>query len=121
MVGSAAGGVLASAVGQIGGNYVSCRADIWNVDWDLAIVSGLGGGAGRGLANHLVNPRRNAFTSMVNQRMGPGNAIAMQTFQASVRGGLSGTAQLSYKAAFYPVEYSTNQCVPCNDPCGCRQ
>jgi len=117
LVGAAAGGLLASAAGQVGGNFVACRDDVWSIDWDLAIVSGVGGGVGRGFATYLVQPRRSAFTYAVSQRMGPGNPVALQSFQATIRGGTSGMAQLGYKSAFYPAGYPPNQCIP-QDPCG---
>jgi hypothetical protein len=114
IVGSIAGGVLSSAVGQVGGNLVGCRADIWNVDWNLAAVSGVGAGAGRAIGTYISIPNRSATSFVINQRMGPTPQAAVESTAATIRGGSSGFAQYGYKGAFYPSGYPQNMC-------GCSQ
>ncbi len=109
LVGAAAGGFIASAVGQAGGNYLACRP-IPDIDWTLAAISGVGSGSGLAFGKALDSPTRNAFSYMVNQRMGPGNQAALKTLQSFVKGGTSGAPQLAYKALAYPANYPQNYC-----------
>jgi len=109
LVGAGVGSFVASAVAQAGGNYVACRP-LTDIDWDLAVISGVGSGVGFGVARALASPTRNAFSYMVNQRMGPGNQTALRTLQSFVRGTGSGAPQLAYKGLAYPRDYPQNNC-----------
>ena len=95
-VGSAVGGFAASVVGQAASNVAGCKK-LTDIDYDLAAVAGLGGGAGRGLMNYLANPQRTAFMYQWNQAVGPLNPVAFDTSSALLRGAISGLAQLLYK------------------------
>lgn len=60
VAGSAAGGFVASVFGQGAANYGDPCKDLLDIDYKLAIVSAVGGGAGRGLVNYLNTPTRSA-------------------------------------------------------------
>ena len=109
-VGSAVGGFAASVVGQAASNVAGCKK-LTDIDYDLAAVAGLGGGAGRGLMNYLANPRRTAFTYQWSQAVGPLNPVAFDTSSALLRGAISGLAQLLYKG-----EPDSNSGQPCACP-----
>jgi RHS repeat-associated protein len=111
--GAAAGGFTASVAGQFVGNWSNpCKDDPFDIDYTQAAIAGVAGGGSKALFNYLGNPRRTAFTYMVNQSMGPTNPVALSTAQAAVRGTISGTAQLGYKSAYYPKSYNNCSCKP---------
>ena len=70
------------------------------------------GRGGKVLFNYLGSPRRTAFTYMANQALGPMNPVVLNTAQGGVRGGISGSVQLTYRNAFYPRGYGQCTCQP---------
>jgi RHS repeat-associated protein len=112
-LGAIAGGVTASLAGQVMGNLNNpCKDDPFDVDYTQAAISGLAGGGSRVLFNYLGNPSKTAFTYMANQALGPTNPAVLNTAQAAVGGGVSGSAQLAYKNAYYPRNYGKCSCQP---------
>ncbi len=101
---------MASVAGQAASNVMTCRK-LTDIDYDLATVAGLGGGAGRGLMNYLANPRRTAFAYQWTQAVGPSNPVAFDTTSALLRGAISGLAQFFYKGG-----PDSNSGQPCTCP-----
>lgn len=100
VAGAAAGGFVASIFGQGAANWGDPCKDLLDIDYKLAIVSSVGGGAGRGLVNYLNTPTRSASAFILNRGLGAGSQVANNITSGFVRGGVSGFAQLEYKREY---------------------
>jgi hypothetical protein len=97
-VGSAIGGFASSVTGQMEANTINPCKRFYDIDWDLAAVSGLFGGLGRGLFNYINDPARNAFAYTWNTRFGSVSPAVSNTVAAYIKGSMSGVAQWFYKS-----------------------
>jgi RHS repeat-associated protein len=108
-IGSAAGGFASSLAGQVLANSITPCNKLTDIDYNLAAVSGLGGGAGRAAINYLSNSSRNAFTYIWTTRFGNPSATMSDAVGAYLKGTMSGVAQWFYKSNTF-----TNSRGPCS-------
>ncbi|MGI9303890.1 MAG: RHS repeat-associated core domain-containing protein [Gammaproteobacteria bacterium] len=79
-------GVVSSTLGQASGVCWDPR----EIDYTLALASGVAGVSGSALTRYLVNPRRSAFTFHVNRTFGPPSPFAQGISSAVIEGTIGG-------------------------------
>jgi len=85
------GGVLSNISGQAIGNATTCN-DLLDLDFELALASGIAGAGGTGLTRFLSNPGRSAFAFNAQRRFGPPSPIAQGLTNSVIEGLIVGTS-----------------------------